>query len=169
MSERATLVCDFFVPGAPATAGSKKGFFNKRSNRVMLVDDNPRGKLWMAQVAAFAQPVAPGVLFDEPLAIEVELRLARPKGHSGKRGLLPSAPAYPATIPDCTKLMRCLEDGLTGVLWRDDARIVSQLVRKVYTEDGRTGARVRVWTMPAAVREAPERAETVLIQGGLFG
>ena len=83
-----------------------------------------------------------------------------------------SAPAWPTVKPDATKLWRSTEDGLTGVLWRDDARIVCQLVRKVYAEDGRTGAAVKVWTLERSESGREEvgkrSASEALVSGGLF-
>jgi Holliday junction resolvase RusA-like endonuclease len=38
----------------------------------------------------------------------------------------------PVVMPDATKLLRGLEDALTGVVWHDDAQIVSQHVEKRY-------------------------------------
>ena len=34
--------------------------------------------------------------------------------------------------PDATKLVRAVEDALTGLVWRDDAQVVIQTVRKRY-------------------------------------
>lgn len=54
----------------------------------------------------------------------------------------PSAPHYPAVKPDATKLVRAVEDALTGICWRDDAQIVNQDVRKRYADTG--SARVEI-------------------------
>lgn len=82
-----------------------------------------------------------------PLQLDVTFAIARPKGHYGKRGLLPSAPLFVTVRPDVTKLLRGLEDALTGVLWRDDAQVVKQHACKVYTEDGATYTHVRLTPM----------------------
>ncbi len=69
--------------------------------------------------------------------------MPRPKAHSRKDGVLKDdAPNWHANKPDATKLLRSLEDALTGVLWIDDSRIVRQQVKKIY--GARPGADVEV-------------------------
>ncbi len=67
-----------------------------------------------------------------PLELTCYFTLPRPRGHAGRRGLRPSAPGYPATRPDITKLLRAVEDAATGLLWADDAQIVTQSAAKRY-------------------------------------
>lgn len=58
----------------------------------------------------------------------------RPKSHfgtgrnSGK--LKESSPKYKTTMPDLSKLVRCVEDALTGIAWKDDNQVVSITARK---------------------------------------
>jgi Holliday junction resolvase RusA-like endonuclease len=86
---------------------------------------------------------------DTSLAVRVTFVVPRPKGHyhwsTRRHGeVKENAPACPTVKPDTTKLMRALEDACTGILWRDDAQIVLQVISKVY---GKTaGAFVEVWT-----------------------
>jgi Holliday junction resolvase RusA-like endonuclease len=69
-----------------------------------------------------------------PLALQLTFNLPRPKCHSGKKGLLPSAPPFPAGKPDVLKLARAVEDALTGIIWTDDAQIVTEILLKRYDE-----------------------------------
>lgn len=146
---------EFFVPGTPETAGSKRTFIMKikdrpgtsaKDYRAIVTDDNPRGEKWKKKCAAMARVAHQGQPLTGPLQLDVTFILARPIGHFGtgkNAGVLkPGAPQYPTVRPDATKLLRCIEDGLTGVLWADDATIVAQHVFKEYgpTE----GARVAV-------------------------
>ena len=130
---------EFFVPGTPATAGSKKGFYNKKLKRVMIVDDNEKQKPWMNTVKFFAQQVYQGPLLNCPLKLTVEYRLLRPQGHYGtgrNSGVLKpkyKCP-YQAVKPDLGKLTRAVEDALTGVVWRDDSRVSIHATRKVYVD-----------------------------------
>ena len=74
-----------------------------------------------------------------PLRLSITFGLPRPKGHYGKKGIRASAPAFPATRPDATKLLRCTEDALTeSGIWRDDAQVVEQHAFKVYSEQPET-------------------------------
>ena len=134
----------FFVSGIPKTAGSKKAFRHRSTGKIVVVDDCKAGKTWRAVVALAGKEACPAPLMGA-LRLTVLFYLARPKGHFGKKGLLSSAPAWPTTKPDATKLLRALEDALTGICWRDDAQIVRQLVMKDYSET--PGAQVAIEVM----------------------
>ena len=126
----------FFVPGIPATAGSKTPFVNKKTGKVSMVPANKKQKPWMAIVRSYAQDAYAGPLFRGAIQLECKFYLPRPKGHygTGKNAdrLKPSAPAYPVGKPDCTKLLRAAEDALKGVIWHDDAQVVKQVNSKNY-------------------------------------
>lgn len=143
-----TAAITFFVPGLPQPGGSKKGFVNPKTQRVVIVDDCKKNKPWRADVKAFAMTAYDGHPLVSPLSLEVWFWMPRPQGHygSGKNSAVvkPGAPKYPAKKPDATKLLRALEDSLTGVLWVDDAQVVTQRVLKRFAEDGRVGAEVVV-------------------------
>jgi Holliday junction resolvase RusA-like endonuclease len=155
-AEAVTSRVVFFVEGKPQPAGSKKAFAVRRkesggwvnTGQVTVVDDNPHSKTWQAivaneaRLAMHASALDP---FDGPLGLSVLFTLRRPKGHFGKKGLLPSARLWPTVKPDATKLLRGVEDALTGIVWGDDAQVVEQSVSKRYGE--REGAQVVVWTV----------------------
>lgn len=128
----------FVVYGVAQPAGSKKGFYIPKLNRVVITDDAKKSRPWKAQVSDAAAQAMQGMrLLEGPLVVELTIYLPRPKGHFGMRGLLPRAPRYPAVKPDATKLLRCFEDALSGLVYRDDAQIVTQVVRKRYGEPAR--------------------------------
>jgi Holliday junction resolvase RusA-like endonuclease len=131
----------FFVPGMPAPGGSKRAFRGP-GGRILVTEDCRRSRPWRAvvQVTAHAAHAAPPL--EGPLRLTVTFTLPRPRAHYGRRGLRPSAPPYPTTRPDLTKLLRALEDACTGLLWRDDSAIVEQVVGKRYGDV--PGAAVRV-------------------------
>lgn len=88
-------------------------------------------------------------LFEGPVGLAVVFTLLRPKGHHGTGRnagkLRDSAPDYPCVKPDATKLLRGVEDAMTGVIWRDDAQVVEQFVSKRYGQPERV--KVTVWTL----------------------
>lgn len=136
-------IVEFQVLGTAQPAGSKRAFANRKTGRAMVVDANPRAKPWKAEVSAIAYEAMAGrPLLDGPLMLEVMFVVQRPKGHFGKRGLLPSAPWAPAKKPDVLKLTRGLEDALSGVVYKDDAQIVEENLRKRYGEPERTIVRI---------------------------
>ncbi len=130
--------------GKPEPAGSKRAFPFKRKNGQMGVavsDANPNAKSWQHCVASAAREVYQGDLLRGPLTLKVFFFLPRCKGHfgSGKNAgkLKAGAPLFPDKKPDATKLLRGVEDSLTGVVWLDDAQIVKQVVEKHYGEPAR--------------------------------
>lgn len=166
-------VVRFFVPGQPEPAGSKKSFvpldkrlanddwprgmpYKDANGRVIVntVDDNPKSKVWKQAVGLIAKQAFAGrELLDCPVAVGFRFCVARPKGHYGtgrNAGIVKnSAPTYPAVKPDALKLARAAEDAMTGVVWTDDARIVSEWIDKSYQEP--VGLWVTVYSDPADI------------------
>lgn len=155
----------FFVPGIPAPGGSKKGFAFRRKNGttgVAITEDCKRSAPWRAIVQHAVAQAVTGPPLEGPVVLDVTFVLPRPKGHSGARGLKPSAPAFPTTKPDATKLLRPLEDACKGMLWRDDSQIVEQIVRKRYADAyNPVGARVVV----GLVQPPPKTIRDTLFPG----
>ena len=140
----------FFVPGICKPGGSKTAFINKKTGRAIIVDACKGNKDWRQDCKVFARQEYKGPPLDGPLVLDVVFYMLRPKGHFGSGSkattLKLSAPAYPTGKPDCTKLLRALEDSLTGLLWRDDSQIVMQRAQKKYAGYvGGPGAQVHVW------------------------
>lgn len=136
------------VFGTPRPGGSKRAFVYKNKmgvHRAAVTDDNPKSVDWKACVAHEAAMVMRG---REPttgaLRVDVLFYMTRPKGHYGKKGLRPSAPKYHTTKPDATKLWRSTEDALTGIVWKDDSKIVVQTVAKVFADGRASGVEIKV-------------------------
>lgn len=135
----------FTVYGTPQPAGSKRGFFIKKLNRVVITDAAKQSRPWKALVSdAAQQAMNGGGVMRGPLSLRLAFFVPRPKGHMGKHGIKPSAPGYPAVRPDATKLLRAVEDALTGILWNDDAQVVEQHVFKHYGEPARCEVKVEL-------------------------
>lgn len=139
----------FFVPGVPAPAGSKRFVgHSKKTGRAILIDaSGVRGTNWRIdvkwcakeQLLAGKEAMPHGV----PLFLGVTFTMPRPKYHFRKDGALkPNAPTYHTTTPDATKLLRAIEDAITGILWHDDSQIALQHVTKVYGST--TGAEITI-------------------------
>ena len=127
----------FTVYGNAAPAGSKTSGARADGSRFVR-DSSKRARPWKENVAQRAgEAMGTRAMLTGPLTFGVTFTVARPLSHYGKRGLLPSAPRYPAKRPDITKLLRAVEDALTGVVWRDDAQVVEQTAVKVFGEPER--------------------------------
>lgn len=128
----------FTVNGVAQPAGSKRGFVNHKTGRVIITDDAKKSRPWKAQVADAAIAAMDGPLLSGPLELVVTFTVPRPKGHFGKGRnagtVAASAPPFPTVKPDLTKLVRAVEDALTGIVWRDDAQVIAQHAFKEYGE-----------------------------------
>lgn len=143
------------VYGQPQPAGSKTVGFAKSGQH--FVRDSAKGSAeWKRTVAQVAGAEMSGrSLLEGPLGLVVDFYLPRPKGHFGTGrnagSVKGSAPLFPVTKPDATKLLRAVEDALTGIVWRDDAQVVEQHVRKHYGEPTRVEISVDVMTLEQEV------------------
>jgi Holliday junction resolvase RusA-like endonuclease len=141
----------FTVYGKPEPAGSKRAFV--KGGRAVVVDDNPKGRPWMNAISSEAarammeqaDPERPGdpapELFSGALSLDLRFYMRRPQSHFGTGRnagrLKDTAPRFHTTRPDSTKLTRAVEDALTGVVWRDDAQVSTQVIAKLYGEPER--------------------------------
>lgn len=123
MSTRRTVT--FEVVGIPAPKGSTKAFMPKGARFPIVTHDNPRTRWWQHLVSDQAQKVATGDLFVGPVMLWAKFYLPRPIS-------LPRKVAGHTKKPDLSKLVRCIEDALTGILLRDDAQIVEIHTAKYY-------------------------------------
>ena len=84
------------------------------------------------------QPAGSKRAFVNPKSGRAIVTDANAKGHYGTGRnadqVKASAPPHPTTKPDATKLVRAVEDALTGVIWRDDSQVVRQWASKVYDD-----------------------------------
>jgi Holliday junction resolvase RusA-like endonuclease len=131
-------VLRFEVPGLPEPQGSMRGFKTK-SGRVLITSDNRRLSSWRRDAMVAAREMLDetgGGHFENAVWVTLQFVLPRPKGHYGRRGLLPSAPEYPTgAVKDLDKLCRAAFDALTGAgVWRDDGQVIHLKATKAYGE-----------------------------------
>lgn len=153
------------VYGEAQPAGSKRSFYSQKLRRSFVVDDNKKSRPWKDLVSQEAGKVAAGML-EGPLLLVVTFYRARPAGHygSGRNAgeLRASAPPFPTVRPDATKLLRGIEDALIGVLYRDDAQIVRQIVDKQWGDPARVIVRVEQIEAGHVVEDLPEWSTAAL-------
>ena len=141
------LVVEFSVPGRAASRGSKRAFRTK-SGRINLVD-NKRSYEYMDAIKKCARAAMAGrPAVDGPVLLEWSAYFARPKCHYRKAGLKPDAPIYYTQTPDCSKIVRAIEDAMTGVVYGDDKQIVGYLpeLNKHWCE-GEPWTLIKVWKL----------------------
>jgi Holliday junction resolvase RusA-like endonuclease len=136
----------FTVYGDAKSAGSKRAFRHLNTGRVIVTETVRGSKSWQGSVAAAGAEAHRGPLLDGPLRVVFTFYRPRPRSHYGTGRnadtVKPSAPRFPATRPDVLKLARGVEDALTGVVWADDARIVTEELRKRWGSPARVEVEV---------------------------
>lgn len=138
-SDAAERIIEFTVFGHPQQRGSKQaslvpkrggGFVEKNGKPIVVARDmNKHSGNWMQEVKHAALKVVGTnhVLLTGPIELTMAFYFLRPKSHygTGRNGgkLKNSAPKLHAQSPDLAKLIRCLEDALTGIVYRDDCQV----------------------------------------------
>jgi len=110
----------FSAEGTPVPQGSMKHIGNGR----MIHSRATELATWRALVALAAKQAGCKPI-DSPIIISMRFRLKRPK--TVKRD-------HPTVPPDLDKLVRSVNDGLTGVAFTDDSQIVQLTASKIYSE-----------------------------------
>jgi len=127
----------FFVVGEPRGAGSKRAFPHKSTGKMVYLDMDKYSRQWKETIHRVAKTIWAGrPLLTGPVRLDVEFGMPRPKTHYlGDKPPTPKKylPLFKTTTKDRTKLLRALEDGLTGAILEDDALVVAGETWKFYS------------------------------------
>lgn len=125
---------NIFVPGNPAPQGSKE-YKGHRGGKPVLVDQCKRLPDWKADVKKIAQQamIEQQMLEKQIVHLSLYFYMPRPRSHYRSDGKLKlNAPVRCINAPDLTKLVRAVEDAMTGTVYDDDSRVVMQDNEKYY-------------------------------------
>lgn len=119
---------EFSIPGRAQQRGSKRMVTNPKTGKPMALDMNKKSKPWMESVRDNASVFwGDKDLITGPVVLTAQFFFTRPKSHFGTgrnaHTLKASAPKRHSQSPDLAKLLRSLEDGITGAIWRDDKQV----------------------------------------------
>jgi Holliday junction resolvase RusA-like endonuclease len=95
---------------------------------------------YRAAIAAAARAAGAKPTEDAPLTVIIDLVFARPKSHFRKSGLREDAPRLPR--PDCSNVLKGIEDALNGVVWSDDTQLGRVVIEKTWGTEGSTTVRI---------------------------
>jgi Holliday junction resolvase RusA-like endonuclease len=138
----------FSVPGRPLPSGSKTAIpimadGRYAGTRVVESGNRSAKAAWRADIREAASRAMDGrPVLEGPLRMTATFYLRRPAGQYGsgrnRHTVRAGAPTHPIVAPDVLKLSRGLEDALQGVVYPNDAQIVSEHIAKRYGEPERT-------------------------------
>jgi Holliday junction resolvase RusA-like endonuclease len=125
------MALTFTVYGVPQPQGSSRAFVPKGWTRAVVTSANPKNKGWRQLVAEGASRALADHRggFQGPVRLQVSFWLPRPK-------TLPKGVSQHTKRPDTDKLIRSVNDALTGVVGRDDSQVVEIMARKHYAAAG---------------------------------
>lgn len=149
-----TASYSFFVPGKPASQGSKvalprliKGKDGKPKAIANMKEQDPNLPIWRHDVSRMGLLMRPEDWNPEGhFILDAFFFMPRPKAHFDARGALKyGAPFFHGSQKDCDKMLRAIGDALTGVCYLDDDTIALATAAKLYsTEVQPTGAWISV-------------------------
>lgn len=147
---------EFAVLGEPSPEGSTRAFYIAKLNRTVTTHQNQKSlQAWRNRVATEAQHALGGRDWSSDphsaYSLVVDFVLTRPASVPRHRRV------HPTIKPDIDKLVRAINDALTGILFPDDCQVISVTMNKFYDGDRRPGAYIIV-SRYTNVAERPKRA-----------
>ena len=122
-----TTLLQFEVFGVPQPQGSSRAFVNRTTGRAIVTSSNPHLKDWRTEIASGARTAMQGLPpIEHSVSVRATFWLPRPK--SVKRD-------EPTVKPDLDKLVRAVLDGLTHIVYFDDAQVTHIEACKKYVDD----------------------------------
>ena len=118
--------------------------------------DPPRCRAYKEKVGIYAKAIMRGrEPLDGPVKMIVTVSRGVPKSWSKKKKAEAMAgTVYPTTKPDIDNILKGLMDALKGIVWRDDAQVISVEASKEYAEHP------RVWVHVCKGVEREQDSET---------
>ena len=121
-------LAEFYVPGVPEPKGSM------RQMGKAIINASPKTAAWQGRISFFARKAAPEV-WAGPVAVYLNFKFTPPRGWS--------AEGAHGTKPDLDKLVRCVLDGLTGVVYTDDCLVAAVVADKWWSNESGVHVHVR--------------------------
>lgn len=156
-------IVEIVIDGIARPQGSKSARVLMKDGKPVLTDDgrpvvvmfeaSKHLRRWRKHCRESARRQYRGEPFTGAVHCEMEFRFQRPEAHFRKAGLSRSAPRFHTSKPDLAKIVRAVEDALTGIVWADDAQVVQGRNRKTWTHS-EPGVRVRIIPLTDEQQEA---------------
>lgn len=117
---------DLTIPGAPVAKGRGRA---TRTGRVFTPAKTRKAEETLAGRAMALLAGVEGLPLVGPLRLEATFTSTKPASWPKKKA---EATTAPTSKPDVDNLLKLATDALNGVVWVDDAQLVTIICRKVY-------------------------------------
>lgn len=140
------MICEFFVAGTPVPKARARVV--RMGNRVRsYTPDQTVNYEMLVKITAIdaMENRAPSL---DPLALELTIFVTPPSSWSEKRRTAAIWGDFmPTRKPDASNILKSIEDGMNGVVYRDDSQLCSVTVHKRYHD--KPGVKVAVRKLDA--------------------
>lgn len=131
------MTLSFVIPGVPVPQARSRHRVVKMANGQTFVGqyDPAKSRSWKAQVADFAFRAMTRTPFEGPVVLEAVFVFPALTSFSKRlKATIAGGQEIPKqTRPDLKNMMSALEDGMNGIVWKDDGQVWSYgNSRKVY-------------------------------------
>ncbi len=117
----------FTLRGIPQSKGSTKSFFHPATKRIITTSTNPKHKAWESDLKrAIQDKVLPSCPWDGPVELKVKFWIPKPKSLPKRKR------SWAIKRPDLDKLVRCVTDAFTAIIYTDDSRVIKVSAEKDY-------------------------------------
>ena len=138
------MTLSLVVPGSPVGKGRARTFYHRQARRIVSMTPHKTAAFEGYIRALFAQKYPDHVPLEGPVEMDVLIYFPIPKSASkAKARDMRWQRILPTKRPDCTNVLKAVEDALNGLAYRDDAQIVMETVIKQYDDQPRIEVKVR--------------------------
>ena len=147
------IVIKFGAQGTPRPKGSTKSFRSNSTGKIITLNANDKTKGWEQTVRAAAiNAMEPYKIAEGAVSVRCDFIMPRPKNHFSVSKKTPGMlkeqyrAMEPTKKPDLDKLIRCVLDALTGVVYLDDNQVTVVSGQKYYAQksNDNTGVLIKV-------------------------
>lgn len=140
------MLINFEIPGIPV-AKARSRSASKNGKTFHYTPKKTENYENLVKVSAY-QAMKGKTILDCPVCLRAELFVPVPESWSSKKKQQAlNHEIMPTTRPDCSNLLKSIEDGMNGVVYKDDKQIVQIKVLKQYSDKPRAEITVQefVW------------------------
>lgn len=126
-----SLIC-FEIPGQPVAKGRARAY--RRGNHIAHYTPKKTANYESLVKLSAAQAMKGKELIDGPVKLTVTLLFQIPASWSKvKQAAAAQDEIRPTVKPDCSNILKAIEDSLNGIVWQDDKQVVELTVSKYYS------------------------------------